>query len=144
MALNSFELPKLSTSSHFRFDSAESSPRENEDAEENYNLLNSLDELNDVSSSGDASMCKPSFASVGTTTGLSATPPSKEKVIRPRSKTKLYSKTAANKSKLRTNASQSGNNARVVKNSKPGTKPVKSISSSSLVRIPGARPFVKS
>ena len=145
IALNSFDLPNPETYVFSQSSSANSSPRmlgfEGENTKEKENISNSAEKIN-ASDSNFKSTFNQTFVSVGTTTGLSATPPMQEKVIRPRSKTKLLLNNASNKTKARTK--QSGSNERILKQSKSAAKTVKSVTSNSLVRIPGARPFLKS
>ena len=95
-----------------------------------------------ISDDGRLPSKQPSYVSVGTTSGLTATPPTKERTLRPRLKTKLSSKTTSDMSRTRTK--QAVGNEPIIKDLKVAPKSLKSISSNSLVRIPGARPFLKS
>jgi len=146
VALNSFELTDLKscTSSHSQPLSTDFSPRitfDDEDVKENENLSSHYNK--DVSNASVSPPFKPSYVSVGTTTGMSDSPSLKEKTIRPPSKTKLSSKNSSNRS-VRTKTSQIERQERILKDTKVSSKSVKSVSSNSLVRIPGARPFLKS
>ena len=146
--LNKFEIPSSNHASYRPVSARVTSSRtEYEDGDNHKRNISDMNSLHKTVVSDDSprsSQSKSTFVSVGTSSGRTATPPTKERLIAPTSKTRSTSKHKSKVKGITKPGAGDDSINRVSKNTSSDAKAVRSVSSSSLVRIPGARPFLKS